>query len=186
MPQPPLFVPECHIDTALTRALVVYRRDFDDFINHKHGASHVANEMERQWRLFGPERQVVGIVDRDKRLEEISYLAEFTHLAHGSLAVDAPHSIRRHRVRENHHLIVLNPACDTWVWQAAAAANVLLPTHGLPADRWEFIDYCKAGNSENQPELKALLQAIGRARPAMYAELADFVAQIMDVIRPLM
>ena len=185
MPQPPLFVPECHIDTALTRALVVYRRDFDDFINHKHGASHVANEMKRQWELFGPDRPVVGIVDRDKRLEEIPYLAEFTLVVRGSLAVEAPHCVRRHRERVSQHLIVLNPACDTWVWQAAAAASVLLPTHGLSADRWAFIDYCKAGNSENQPELKALLQAISRARPAVYAELADFVAQIMGSIRVL-
>ncbi len=183
MPQSPLFVPECHIDTALTRALVVHRRDFDDFISHKHGASHVANEMKRQWEIFGPERSVVGIVDRDKRLEEIPYLAEFTHLVQGSLAQEAPHSIRRHPARSSQHLIVLNPACDTWVWQAAAAASVLLPTHGLPADRWAFIDYCKAGNSENQPELKALLLAIGRARPVMYAELADFVAQVMGVGR---
>ncbi len=97
----------------------------------------------------------------------------------GSLAADAPHSIRRHAERVTQHLIVLNPACDTWVWQAAAAASVLLPAHGLPADRWQFIEYCKAGNSETQPELKTLLRAISKARPAMYAELADFVSQIM-------
>ncbi|MGI4875791.1 MAG: hypothetical protein ACRYFX_31930 [Janthinobacterium lividum] len=185
MPIPPLFVPECHVDTALARALVVHRHDFDDFISHKHGVPKVATEMKRQWEMFGAGRQVVGIVDRDKRLGEVAYVAEFTELVRGSLAADAPHSIRRHPTRANQHLIVLNPACDTWVWQAAAAASVLLPAYGLPADHWEFIDYCKAGNIENQPELKALLVAIGRARPALYAELADFVAGIMDTMQRL-
>lgn len=181
MPVPPLFVPECHVDTALTRALVVHRHDFDDFISHKHGASKVATEMERQWQLFGVGRQVVGVVDRDKRLDEIAYLAEFTELVRGSLAADAPHSIHRHPARISQHLIVLNPACDTWVWRAATAAQVPLTSHGLPADRWAFIEYCKTVNVENQPELKSLLLAIGRARPAVYAELADFVADIMDL-----
>lgn len=182
---PPLFVPECHVDTALTRSLVVYRRDFDDFISHKHGVPKVAAEMERQWKLFGSKRQVVGIVDRDKRLENVAYLADFTELIGGSLEASAPHSVRRHLTRATQYLIVLNPACDTWVWQAAAAAGVLLPDYGLPAGRWEFIDYCKEEGIEDEPELKALLQAVSRARPAEYAELADFVAQVMDVVRPL-
>jgi len=185
MPQPPLFIPECHVDTALTRALVVYRRDFDDFINHKHGVSKVATEMERQWKLFGAERRIVGIVDRDKRLENIAYLAEFTEVGPRDLASSTPHSIRRHPRRASQYLIVLNPACDTWIWQAAAVAQVVLPAHGLPADRWEFIEYCKTANVENQPELKSLLLAISRVRPGVYAELADFVARVMDLTRPL-
>ncbi|RZJ93126.1 MAG: hypothetical protein EOO60_05790 [Hymenobacter sp.] len=177
----PLFVPECHVDTALARSLVVYRQDFDDFINHKHGLPNVAKEMQRQWQLFGASRSVVGIVDRDKRLGDVVYLDEFTTLIGGSLAVEAPHSIRSHPARPNQYLIVLNPACDTWVWQAAVAAGVLLPTYSLPADRWDFITYCKQADVENRPELKMLLQAVSRARPAIYAELADFVAQVMDL-----
>ena len=184
MLQPPLFIPECHVDTALTRSLVVYRCDFDDFINHKHGVSKVAAEMERQWKLVGVERRIVGIVDRDKRLENIAYLAKFTQIVGGSPDPSAPHSVRRHPHRASHYLIVLNPACDTWVWQAAAVAGLILSSHGLPDDHWEFIEYCKTVNVENQPELKSLLVAISRARPSVYAELADFVAQVMDVVHP--
>lgn len=182
---PPLFVPECHVDTALTRSLVAYRRDFDDFINHKHGAPNVAKEMQRQWQLFGTSRSVVGIIDRDKRLGSVVYLDEFTELVGGSLAPEALHSIRRHPACPSQHLIVLNPACDTWVWQAAVAASVLLTTYGLPTDRWAVIDCCKEADVENRSELKALLQAVSRARPAMYAELADFVAQVMGLEQQL-
>ena len=81
----PLFVPACHVDTALTRSLVVHRRDFDDLIRHKQGAPKVAAEMERQWQLFGSQRQVMSMVDRDKRLEEIASLADFTELVGGNL-----------------------------------------------------------------------------------------------------
>ncbi len=184
MAVPPLFVPECHVDTVLTRTLLVYRHDFDDFINHQHGVSKVANEMERQWQLFGAERQVVGIVDRDKRLHNVAYMAEFSHEVGGSQAAGAPHSIRRHPSRPSQHLIVLNPACDAWLWQAALAAGLSPATHSLPSDFRLFIDYCKTKGVENDPSLVALLTSIRRARPAIYAELGDFVARVMDQTRP--
>nr|GFB75293.1 hypothetical protein [Tanacetum cinerariifolium] len=113
-----------------------------------------AHSYPRQWQLFGSSRSVVGIIDRDKRLGSIAYLDEFTELVGGSLASEAPHSIRSHPACPNQHLIVLNPACDTWVWQAAVAAGIVLPAHDLPADRWAFIEYCKVAGIENQTELK--------------------------------
>lgn len=184
MPIPPLFIPECHVDTVLTRTLLVYRHDFDDFINHQHGVSKVANEMQRQWKLFGASRQVVGIVDRDKKLHEVAYMAEFTQEVGGGTATDAPHSIRRHPVRPSQHLIVLNPACDAWIWQAATAAALPVAPHGLPDDIRAFIEYCKAKGVEDDPLLVALLAGIRRARPAVYAELGDFVGRVMDLERP--
>lgn len=185
MAVPPLFVPECHVDTALTRALLLYRHDFDDFINHQHGVPKVAAEMVRQWKLFGTSRQVVGIVDRDKKLANVAYLDEFDDEVGGSQAADAPHSIRRHPTRPNHALIVLNPACDTWVWQASEAAGLSLSSYGLPTEYWAFIDYCKGKGVENLPSLTNLLVAIRRSRPAVYTELGNFVAEVMDIDRTL-
>lgn len=183
MAVPPLFIPECHVDTVLTRTLLLYRYDFDDFINHQHGVSKVANEMQRQWKLFGASRQVVGIVDRDKKLHDVAYLAEFSHEVGGSQSIEAPHSIRRHPTRPSQHLIVLNPACDTWIWRAATAAGVLLSDHGLPTDFREFIEYSKTKGIENDPPLVALLAEIRRACPSVYAELGDFVGLMMDLER---
>ena len=185
MPTPPLFIPECHVDTVLTRTLLLYRYDFDDFINHQHGVSKVANEMQRQWRMFGDSRHVVGIVDHDKKLHEVAYLADFEVLPQVRPVAGGPHSIRRHPARPTQHLIVLNPACDTWIWEAATAAGLSPLAAGLPADFRAFLDYCKTKGIENDPPLVALLAGIRRARPAVYAELGDFVAGIMGP-RPLL
>lgn len=185
MPTPPLFIPECHADTVLTRTLLLYRYDFDDFINHQHGVSKVANEMQRQWRMFGDSRQVVGIVDHDKKLHEVAYIAEFEERPGGYFMAGAPHSIRYHRARPSQYLIVLNLACDTWIWRAAAAAGIMPAAYALPTDFWGFIEYCKTKGIENDPPLVNLLADIRRARPAVHAELGDFVAHIMGLNRPL-
>ena len=185
MSVPPLFIPECHVDTVLTRTLLLYRHDFDDFINHQHGVSKVANEMQRQWRNHGAARQVVGIVDHDKKLHNVAYLSEFEEQPSVRPVAGAPHSIRRHPARPTQFLLVLNPACDTWVWAAATAAGLFPLAPGLPNDFRAFLDYCKTKGIENDPPLVALLAGIRRARPAVYAELGDFVAGIMGPGRPL-
>lgn len=176
---PPLFIPECHVDTVLTRTLLLYRNKFDDFINHQHGVSKVANEMQRQWQMHGVTRHVVGIVDQDKKLHDVAYLADFEVLPRVRPVAGAPHSIQRHPARPTQHLIVLNPACDAWIWEAASAAGLFPLATGLPTDFRTFLDYCKTKGIENDPPLVSLLAGIRRARPAVYAELGDFVADIM-------
>ena len=73
MQELPMFVPECWIDTALMRTLLHDRRLY----NHQHGISKVGGTMERQAGTFGAGRVVVGMVDRDKKFEENTYLRAF-------------------------------------------------------------------------------------------------------------
>ena len=55
MPEQVLFVPECHVDTALARALLAGR---DSFFNHQHGISKVANLLRAQAAAArGPRRR---------------------------------------------------------------------------------------------------------------------------------
>ncbi|HEX8657933.1 MAG TPA: hypothetical protein VF690_10380 [Hymenobacter sp.] len=178
MPESVLFVPECHVDTALTRTLLADRLTF---INHQHGISKVANVL-RQQAESGRARFVVGMVDKDKKFDAIAYLRPFANslpMAARS-GPDCRYRIYQHPVHESHYLIVLEPACDTWIFEAAQAARLDLASFGLPAALSAFIDVVKDEDAEDNLQLIALLRAIKQAQPTAYRELAEFVANIMD------
>lgn len=178
MPENVLFVPECHVDTALTRSLLADRLTF---INHQHGISKVANVL-RQQAESGKARFVVGMVDKDKKFADVKYLQPFAS-SPPVAARPGPscrYAIHRHPANPNHYLIVLEPACDTWIFEAAHAAGLELAHFGFPVTLPEFIEVMKDEDIEDKPQLIRLLRAIKHAQPAAYRELAEFVADVMD------
>ena len=178
MPENVLFVPECHVDTALTRSLLSDRLTF---INHQHGISKVANVL-RQQAESGSVRFVVGMVDKDKKFADVQYLRPFA----GSRPVaartgpDCRYCIYQHPAQPNHYLIVMEPACDTWIFEAAQAAGLDLARFGLPTAIKDFIEVMKDEDAEDNPGLIRLLWNIKQAQPPAYRELAQFVADVMD------
>ena len=178
MPENVLFVPECHVDTALTRYLLADRLTF---INHQHGISKVANVL-RQQAESGKARFVVGMVDKDKKFADVKYLRPFA----GSSPIaarpgpDCRYSIHQHPERLTHYLIVMEPACDTWIFETAHAAGLELAHFGFPVTLPEFIEVMKDEDIEDKPQLIRLLRTIKQAQPAAYRELAEFVADVMD------
>ena len=177
MPENVMFLPECHVDTALPRTLLSQRLTF---INHKHGIPKVASELEAQAKASRGPRFVVGMVDKDKRIADVKYLREFSTLVQARPGPDCRYAIYQHPAHPTHYLMVMEPACDTWIFEAAHAAGLALPDFGLPATLAGFIDVVKDEDAEDNPRLKSLLAAIKQAQPAAYRELATFVASIMD------
>ncbi len=178
MPENVMFVPECHVDTALTRTLLADRLTF---INHQHGISKVANVLRQQAESDGV-RFVVGMVDKDKKFADVKYLRPFAHSQPiaASPGHDCRYSIYRHPDYANQYLIVMEPACDTWIFEASQAARLDLAQYGLPTTLSAFIDVMKDEDVEDNPSLIRLLRAIKQAQPAAYRGLAEFVAIIMD------
>ncbi|MBD2767317.1 hypothetical protein IC235_05370 [Hymenobacter sp. BT664] len=178
MPENVMFVPECHVDTALTRTLLAHRLSF---INHQHGISKVANILRHQAES-GNVRFVVGMVDKDKKFEAITYLRLFARSAPiaARTGPDCRYCIYQDPQHPSHYLIVLEPACDTWIFEAAHAAGLDLAHFGLPTALATFIDVMKDESAEDNPKLIRLLRAIKQAQPAAYRDLAQFVAEIMD------
>jgi hypothetical protein len=177
MPESIMFVPECHVDTALTRTLLLDRLSF---INHKHGISNVAKALQSQAENGRGPRFVVGMVDRDKRFTEIKYFQRFTREVQTRTGPNCQYRIYQHPDQPSHFLIVLEPACDTWIFEAAHSAGLALADFGLPNTLAGFIDVVKDEDAEDNPQLRRLLHAIRQAQPSGYRELATFVADIMD------
>ena len=170
----PMFVPECWVDTALMRTLLHDRRLY----NHQHGISKVGSTMERQAATFGTGRVVVGMVDRDKKFEENTYLRAFDPPTRVRPEA-ATHHVLTHPEQPTHRLIVLNPACDAWLFQTARAAGLDLAVYGLPVTLPEFIAFCKHEGVTDIPALRDLLEAIRQARPPAYQQLAATVATLL-------
>jgi hypothetical protein len=184
---PPLFIPEGHIDKALMRALLGYRKDFENFVSRKQGASGVATAMVSQWDSFGPKRRVVGMVDADKRFSDVRYLTEFSREIMAYHADCASYTIRQHLDRPSQYLIVLHPACDTWVWQAAVLANLDLAAYRLPTERREFVSYSKARgkNVGDDSAMVQVLREVHRLQPDLFKTLARFIKDVMHLAGPL-
>jgi hypothetical protein len=170
-------VPECHVDTALTRTLLADRLTF---INHKHGIPKVARVLQDQAEANRGPRFVVGMVDKDKKFADVKYLRQFSREVHARSGPDCRYRIYQHPAHPTHYLIVMEPACDTWIFEAAHAAGLDLAHFSLPTTLSGFIDIVKEEDAEDNPHLIRLLQAIKQAQPAAYRELAEFVANIMD------
>lgn len=177
MPENVLFVPECHVDTALTQALLSYRLTF---INHQHGIPKVGHVLQAQAESNRGPRFVVGMVDKDKKFADVKYLRQFSREVQARSGPDCRYRIYQHPQHPTHYLIVLDPACDTWIFEAAQAAGLNMAHFALPTTLPGFIEVVKDEGAEDNPRLIGLLRAIKQAQPAAYRELAEFVANIMD------
>jgi hypothetical protein len=176
MPENVLFVPECHVDTALARTLLAGRLTF---INHQHGIPNVGKVLAGLATQNRGPRFVVGMVDKDKRFSTIKTLSRFTEPYKARTGPDCRYCIYQDPAQPSQYLVVLEPACDTWLWEAAAAAKLALAEFGLPTTLPGFIDAVKDDEAEHNPHLEKLLQAIKKAQPPGYRELATFVAGVM-------
>jgi hypothetical protein len=184
MPEHVQFLPECHVDTALARALLAGRLTF---INHQHGIPEVGNALQRYADTGRGPRFVVGMVDRDKCFDTVKKLRRFTQVvqARTRQAADLTETtccycIYQDPAHPAQYLVVLEPACDTWLFEAAQAAGLALPDFGLPATLPAFIKVVKDDEAEENPRLQKLLEAIRQAQPSGYRELATFVAEVMN------
>lgn len=180
MPDKIMLVPECHVDTALARVLLA---DHLTLINHQQGITKVAKSLQLQAGSGRSPRVVVGVVDEDKRFATNHYLLNFNQVVADRSEPtfrECCYRIYRHSTHRSHYLIVLAPACDRWVFEAAQSAALDLTNFGLPTTLSGFLGVTKKETARTSMPLRNLLYAIRRARPAAYQELAAFVLGLMD------
>jgi hypothetical protein len=174
-----LFVPECWADTALMYSLLVTPNNHN-LVSHAQGIGNVGNILEDK-KGVRQGRRLVGLVDRDKKFHEQPYLAQFTRVVGGGQGPTDTHCILQHPEHPEQHLIVLNPACDLWLLEAAQQAQLPLAEMGVPTELEPFKEFSKQNGVTKNPRMRELLWRIQQARPPMYRELADFVAGRMDL-----
>jgi hypothetical protein len=161
-------------------------QDRQKLITHIKGAPKVGNALHEQAERYGNSRVVVGMVDNDKHLFDIRKLQPFNREV---LRCEEPGSlfvVYQHHTFSYHYLIVLEPACDGWIYGAAQAAGIDPTVHGLPPELTEFLNFfTKKLQAEERPEIVALLKALRRNPPPAYVQLAAFIGQrLQDAAQP--
>lgn len=195
-PTPVIFVPEGHADTALMltllgenqpllRATENARLLLRQFVDTEQGIGQVGNNMERQLKNFGSTRRVIGLIDLDKDFYEKPYLSQFTRVLGGSMTREShSYALLGHPNHPTHFLIGINPAFEKWLLARLKEMGRGIEDFDLPVNFSELRHYCKKQRAEYDPRLRALLDAIAAANYPAYSALADFVAQMMDAVRP--
>jgi hypothetical protein len=177
MPNSIILVPECHVDTALARILISGNLKL---VDHKHGIPKVATSMKGYHNTYGDSRIVVGFVDGDKKFDDIKLLAEFRQGSpYLSCIIDGcKFDIWRHPSRPTQYLVVLEKACDKWIFNTASVAQIDLSDHNLPSNFKSFLDITKKKGVENKIELINVLKSIRKANPEPYQLLSDFITTL--------
>lgn len=186
----PLFISECHADTALMLTLLrentANEKQLKDFVNHQHGIGNVSGIMQKQWEEYKFSRRIVGLVDLDEDFGKDPYLCQFTRVLGGSMERKAhSHALLQHASNLTHYLVVLNPVFERWLEARATEIGSTMALYGLPTKPNVFKRYSRTEGKKSDSQLRKLLNAIATARHPAYAEPARFIAAIMYLDGPL-
>lgn len=179
MPPRLVVAAECHVDTALAHALVQGRRKL---VDHIRGVPNLGKYMDRlaasQEHLL-----VVGLVDNDPDLFERPgvknyrqhWLPVYTFAAYSFQIFTCAN-------RAGHFLVVLDRACDQWLYREAARLPGLLgpsPSQ-MPAEWPAFLALTKQQAAEETPRVTGLLRKLRREPPPAFQALLSFVEARMQ------
>lgn len=184
MPEAFTLAAECHVDTTLARALV---RGNEKLVEHILGAPKVGQRLTKL-AAAGHNSWVVGLVDYDRgSIFDVPGLRAYAgQLLPGNTFADHGFQVYQHPARPTHFLVVLQPACDGWLYAQAAAANIALADHHLPTEWPAFLAFTKSKLVEDHPHLIALLKALRRQPSPGFERLRAFVeAQVQATGRAL-
>lgn len=175
MPEAFTLAAECHVDTTLARALV---RGNEKLVEHIFGAPKVGQRLTKLAEADN-DSWVVGLVDYDRgTIFDVPGLRPYaSHVLPGSTFAEHNFQVYGRPDRPRHFLVVLQPACDGWLFAQAAAAGITLTDHHLPAEWPAFLAFTKSKLVENHPHLVGLLKALRRQPSPAFRLLLAFIEE---------
>lgn len=136
--------PECYVDTNIMKTLLHL-----DGVNHKHGCSQVMAGMKSGRFADG---FAIGIIDDDKK-KTYDY-ADYLELAKSN-------HLRLMKHRSSHHyLIFVCKAAEDFLLSCAEELKLDLSEYGLPATLEDLKVVTKDSESDCDPSIKRLVNAV--------------------------
>lgn len=115
--------------------------------------------------------RVVGLIDDDKTVT-----APYSKLFTNEIFNETHLMVRRSTQYPLHSVIVVKPASEHWLWEAAQSVGVLTNDYGLGENFEEFKNnHTKGEANSRKPELARFLGAVARANPPMFTELQTWL-----------
>ena len=184
MPPRLVVAAECHVDTALAHALVRGQRRL---VNHLKGVPNLGKYLDKL-AVSQEHLLVIGLVDNDPDLFERpgiksyqrNWLPAYTFTEYGFQVFTCAE-------RPSHYLVVLEPACDKWLYREAGKIPGLLgaaPSQ-MPAEWLAFLAITKQQAAEDNPRIIRLLRELKRQPPPAFGLLLAFTeAQMQEAEIP--
>jgi len=141
-------IPECYVDTLLLETIISGNKEF----NHQKGCNTVAKKMKENLN----DQFALGVIDNDKR--QVAYMHEFQEIT----STDGL-KLLKHPDR-HHFLILLSPAADSLILNAAEEKNINPEDYNLPCDLDRFTKITKLITSKENKDLKKLIRQLQDAK----------------------
>jgi hypothetical protein len=168
----PFILPECYADTELVLAL-----GYDSAaVIHKSGKPEVCNAMrpkredEEHKKFVGDfvGKKALGVVDEDKKANQNAYFKKAT-------VIEEIESMKLQKLSgEKHHLIVICPAHEAWILNAARLAGIQPAIYGLPNEPKKL----KVFSRNPDEKYKSFLRDVVQANPEPVKTLKSWIEQI--------
>ena len=169
-------LPECYMDTNLIETLVPSQHGY----NHQKGCPAVAKKMKEHFS----ERFAVGIMDKDKK--RVSYLKEFSHIAHD----EAIELFKHHR--RPHYILLISPAVEGFILAAVSELSIDLCEYDIPDNLDDMRKETKQVDAKSSQKYRKLFKRMKSAsefqkltRIISYLKEANYNAQ-EDVLKSML
>lgn len=136
--------PECFVDTNILKTLLQV-----DGVNHQYGCSRVMKGMETGRFAEG---FAIGIVDDDKK--KTGNYQEFDELCRSDHLV-----LMKHKSK-HHYLIFVCKAAEDFLLACAQELEMNMPEYGLPNTLEGLKNVTKSSESDKDPRIKKLVNAL--------------------------
>jgi|APTNR8051073442_1049403.scaffolds.fasta_scaffold00768_7 hypothetical protein len=153
-------LPECYADTLLAEVLGFEKP------NHKANINEVAKTMKHTLKTS----LAVGLIDDDKVTQE--YFEEFSEYDRKYNTILKKHPDRKH------YLIVLNPAFEKWVFNAANISGIDPIKYGF-RDIIAFKDATKTIHARKNHNIKNFLNAIKQKLNNPITQITQWIEDIL-------
>lgn len=141
-------IPECYVDTLLLETIISNNKEF----NHQKGCNTVAKRMKENLN----DKFALGVIDNDKK--QVAYMSEFQEIT----STDSL-KLLKHPAK-HHFLILVSPAADSLILNAAIEKDINPEDYNLPSDLAEFTDITKQIISKENKDLKKFIRQLRDAK----------------------
>lgn len=138
-------MPECYVDTNLMNVLL------GRMCNHQKGCATVFKTLDEKLS----NQFAIAVIDQDKRKPEAT--KQYVGIGKNDHLIVCKHQERPH------YLIMINPAIEMFVLDAANELNVKLSDYGLPEDLDKLRDQTKTISAKADKRFESLFKSIRKA-----------------------
>lgn len=154
-------IPECYADTLLV-SLIGFKG-----ANHALGIGEVSRLMQKNYKT----RLAIGVIDADKtqpkyfdKFESIKRVKGLEHKKHPDF---------------NHHIIVVKPAFEKWIFAAANAVDVEPSKYGFKTEKY-FKNVSKNVNVSSNDNFKQFINTINQKKSEPTETLKNWIEELLN------